>query len=305
MPQPEVTICVLTYNRPHFLAEALNSIFAQTWNNFRIIILDNASIVDYEEVLNTFPDNRLTYIRHKVNIGAAGNFEYACKNFATTPFLMVFHDDDLMHPQLLEWQVRLLKKRPDLCWVGPRPQPFQDKIPKCEPPIKSDVRILNTTSELVDYFIRKFNLCFGHVLMRTSALKQVDLAPLIEDLSGVFDRPFLFQLMKNGKAGILLETLAFYRIHPHQDSVRTKFTIENIINLGWHYKIALGQEATFGQGWRFRFSNSYNFLDSYSRLSKDTQLDFWKFNRQCRQVGFLYWWSPLWFAIRKTLHYIR
>ena len=57
MALPELTICVLTYNRPGFLAETLRSIVAQTYRDFRLVVLDNASPTDLRPVVEKLAEN--------------------------------------------------------------------------------------------------------------------------------------------------------------------------------------------------------------------------------------------------------
>lgn len=305
MQQPEATICVLTYNRPDFLADALRSILAQTWSDFQLVILDNASIVNYSPVINRIVDKRVKYIRHENNIGFLGNYEYALSHYSATPFLMIFHDDDFMHPELLERQIRLLRNEPDLSWVCPLSQDFRGQLPKFEAQLKGNVKILHSCYELVDLIYRRWHICIGHVLMRTSSLKDVAFHNLVKECDGLFDRPFLLELMRYGRAGILLDNLVFYRSHSSNVSLVEKWSAENVINLSLHYKKAVKEDPDFRRRVRFHLLNSYYLIEGFSRLGKDARPTFLEFCRISRQAGVLDWWSPLLFAAGKSLSHIR
>jgi len=99
---PTITIGVTTYDRPDFLRECLNSILAQTYENFDIIIAN-----DFTETPVTFEslgmeeDSRIEIINHERNIGAYQNNYFLIEKAAGDWFTWLA-DDDLMHPKFLE-----------------------------------------------------------------------------------------------------------------------------------------------------------------------------------------------------------
>ena len=75
-PTPRVSIGVPVYNGERFLALTLDSLLAQTYRDFEIIIGDNASIDRTEEIGRTYAakDPRVRYVRHEHNLGLARNY---------------------------------------------------------------------------------------------------------------------------------------------------------------------------------------------------------------------------------------
>jgi glycosyltransferase involved in cell wall biosynthesis len=67
---PTASIIIPTYNRAHIVGLAILSILNQTFQDFEIIIVDDASTDNTESIVNSFSDHRIRYIRHKVNCGA-------------------------------------------------------------------------------------------------------------------------------------------------------------------------------------------------------------------------------------------
>ena len=123
MGEPRLTICIPTYNRPEFLSQCLESLKAQTYGEFAVVILDNASTVDYSGVLRVHKDPRLVYRRHPVSVGAVGSIALALREHGDTEFLMVFHDDDLMHRRLIEWEPQALTDDPEAVLAAPQRVP--------------------------------------------------------------------------------------------------------------------------------------------------------------------------------------
>lgn len=112
-PEPPVTVAVLTYNRSRFLRDCLLAIQNQSFTDFVVYILDNASSDDTESVVFPFlRDGRFNYKRHTVNITAAGNYNFAF-GLATSGYLCVTHDDDIMDRDFLKVLVAKMEAQPD------------------------------------------------------------------------------------------------------------------------------------------------------------------------------------------------
>lgn len=102
MNYPLVTIGIPTYNRADdFLRDAVQSALDQTYPNIEVIISDNCSSDDTENVIKSFKDPRIRYIRHNVNIGANNNFNYCLKQAKGTYFLLL-HSDDMIDRDFIE-----------------------------------------------------------------------------------------------------------------------------------------------------------------------------------------------------------
>ncbi|MEK9138352.1 MAG: glycosyltransferase family 2 protein, partial [Bacteroidota bacterium] len=64
---PLVTVVISTHNRGHLVGRAIASVLAQTFRNFELIIVDDASADNTGEVVAGFHDERIRYIRHETN----------------------------------------------------------------------------------------------------------------------------------------------------------------------------------------------------------------------------------------------
>ena len=115
--QTKVVIFVLTYNRVNYLKSALESILNQTYSDFILNVLDNCSNDGTEEYVKSIEDKRVNYIRHEHNLGGIGNISYAFKNCAGDYFA-VFHDDDILHDNLLKEEVAYLENHEDCMAVS-------------------------------------------------------------------------------------------------------------------------------------------------------------------------------------------
>ena len=71
---PKVTFVIPCYNLAHFLQTCVNSILAQTYGEFEILIMDDCSPDSTPEVIRCFDDPRIRYVRNAVNLGHLANY---------------------------------------------------------------------------------------------------------------------------------------------------------------------------------------------------------------------------------------
>ena len=96
-----VTIGIPTFNRAHFVLDAVESCLTQTYSNLEIIVCDNASSDDTWEKLNGIKDPKVRLIRQSTNVGGAGNFN-TCLREAQGELFLLLCDDDLLEPTAIE-----------------------------------------------------------------------------------------------------------------------------------------------------------------------------------------------------------
>ena len=101
-----INIVLITYNRPLFLEKAINSILAQTFGRFNLIILNNGSEIETDEVINSFTDKRITTIKNKMN---SKEFINSAFSYLNCKYLMITHDDDEMLSDFLDHQINILE----------------------------------------------------------------------------------------------------------------------------------------------------------------------------------------------------
>ena len=70
MNNPNVSVIIPTYNAESFLAETIQSVLGQTYTNFELIIVDDASTDQTSNIIREFDDPRIKFIQHEKNLGA-------------------------------------------------------------------------------------------------------------------------------------------------------------------------------------------------------------------------------------------
>jgi len=109
----DITLGILSYNRPHFLYEAVESTLNQSAMPVKIIIYDNGSKPDTKDAVTGFLAKGVKWEGVKENINPKYILE---KGFSEcdTEYIMFLHDDDRLHSDFLEKQFSMLDKHPQL-----------------------------------------------------------------------------------------------------------------------------------------------------------------------------------------------
>jgi len=103
------------YNGERYLAEALDSLLAQTYTDFELIISDNASTDSTEDICRRYAesDGRIRYVRQQQNLGAIWNFNHVFKLARGTYYRWHAHDD-ICAPTFLARCVEMLDSDPTI-----------------------------------------------------------------------------------------------------------------------------------------------------------------------------------------------
>jgi glycosyltransferase involved in cell wall biosynthesis len=107
----KITIGMPVYNGAQYLSAAIESILAQSYGDFDLLISDNASTDGTEEICRTYGknDQRFRYIRQPQNVGAAANHNLLVSMTDSLYFKWAAHDD-LLAPGFLATCVDVLDR---------------------------------------------------------------------------------------------------------------------------------------------------------------------------------------------------
>ena len=113
MESPLVSIVCLCYNHERFVAEALESVFHQTYSNIQIIVVDDcstdSSVPIIKEVIDKY-SNKVQFLELKRNFGNCKAFNQGMA-LATGDFIIDFATDDVLLPDRIEKQVSFFKRQ--------------------------------------------------------------------------------------------------------------------------------------------------------------------------------------------------
>ena len=116
--QPLVSLIIPTYNRSHTIGAAIDSVLAQTAQDFELIVVDDGSTDDTSDRVKGYSDPRIKYYK-KPNGGPS-----AARNFgvlmATAPWVMYLDSDDVLLPACIETMLSSLSRHPEAVFAFPR-----------------------------------------------------------------------------------------------------------------------------------------------------------------------------------------
>ena len=104
MAKPTVSVVIPTHNRAELLKRAINSVLRQTFEDFELIVVDDASSDNTPEVVESINDSRIRYVRLKKNSGGPVARNTGIKK-ARGEFIALLDDDDEWLPNRLELQI--------------------------------------------------------------------------------------------------------------------------------------------------------------------------------------------------------
>jgi glycosyltransferase involved in cell wall biosynthesis len=119
LPIPSVSVCIPVYKGERFLAETIRSVLDQTYRDFELVVLDNASPDESGNIARSFGDPRIRVERNPVTLSQPDNWNRVVE-LSRAPLVKVVCADDLLHPRCLEYQVAPMEADPGLAVVASR-----------------------------------------------------------------------------------------------------------------------------------------------------------------------------------------
>jgi glycosyltransferase involved in cell wall biosynthesis len=177
-----VSICLTTYNRAKVLPNTLNSLLAQTYAEFELIISDDCSPDETEEVCREYArrDSRVKYYQNKTNLKMPGNLNAAIGRASGT-YIANVHDGDVYHADLIRKWKLALDAVPEAPFVFNGYRAVQR-----DGSVRNFVQFPGNQvagAAIAEYFFGTFSSCvWGTVMARASAYRRV----------GIFDPSFGF-----------------------------------------------------------------------------------------------------------------
>lgn len=109
MPKtPEISVIIPVYNAADTIQNAIESVLGQSYANFELILIDDASQDNWEETLKEVSDPKVIFLKHGKNQGAAAARNTGIQN-AKGEYIAFLDSDDVWLPNKLETQIKFMK----------------------------------------------------------------------------------------------------------------------------------------------------------------------------------------------------
>ena len=205
---PKISIIIPTYNRAGLILETIESISNQTYPNWELIIVDDGSEDNTEEIIAQLMDKRIQF--HKAGrTGTGGRIKNIGLGMAKGELIAFIDSDDLWAATKLEKQVEAMKKYPEAGFCLTNGYNFRKPDVPFEYFYKERAGA-KCDNIFIDLFQSKVTV-FAQVLMfRKNCLT---LTGLFKEKKSFSDLEFIISLASHFKAVILFEPLVFRRLH--------------------------------------------------------------------------------------------
>ena len=196
---PLVSIITPCYNAAPFISQAIESVLAQSFGDWEMIIVDDCSTDNTDIVVGKIKDPRIRYIKNEKNSGAAVSRNRALRE-ANGRWVAFLDSHDLWNPEKLEKQIRFMTKKK--CYFS-----YTDYEEIDADGNKTNVFV---TGPKVITKTRMFNYCWPGCLTVMYDKKKIGLIQ-IEDIKKNNDYAIWLKICKKTRCYLLDEVLAEYR----------------------------------------------------------------------------------------------
>lgn len=215
-----VIIGLTSYNRAAFLSQCIDSILNQTYKDFELLIIDDASTDNSRDVISHYAalDPRVKYIVHEKNWGRSGFYDLASK--IDCKYLAVAHDDDLWAKDKLEKQVAFLEEHSEFGVCFTSVSYIDDKGNETEALNSVDPFVAEEKNRFqwLRFFFQNGNaFCHPSVLMRKDVVLNCDMHAY--GFSSLPDMYIWIQVLMKYEIKVLPEKLTFFRVHDDGSNV--------------------------------------------------------------------------------------
>ncbi len=202
--QPLISIIMPVKDGEKYLGAAIESILAQTWSNWELIVVNDGSTDKTGEILAQYArkDKRIKVITNRKNLGVAASLNKALKA-ACGQYIARMDADDISLPERLEKQVKFLEKNPAIVAVG-----CQVEVIDEEDNLVGKKEFPTDPKSCYHYLMLTVPIQHPSLMARSAAIKKYGYD---ERLWTAEDWDLYFKLLQEGQLSNLKETLYLYR----------------------------------------------------------------------------------------------
>ncbi len=224
-----VDILIPTYNQERYIEQCIQSALNQSYENINIIVVDDASTDNTENILKKYRENsKIKYIRNKENLGRVKNYRNALYEISSSEYILNLDGDDwLLDSEYVEKAVDILRKNPDVACVTGNKVTFIERMGKYLD--NSDIYnqtldpIMTGDKYLYEYALNK--VAFSHLSTLYRRVLAINNNFYSKDITFT-DGESIFRLICGRKIAYLPLAAGVWRIHQRNET--KKFDIKNL-----------------------------------------------------------------------------
>lgn len=254
-----VTVLMTTYNCGEYISQAIKSVLNQTYKDFELLIIDDGSTDNTQEIVKGFKDERIRFIQSK-HIGRSSALNLGLKE-ASNDLISFCDADDIIHPKKIEKQLSLFKNENDLI--------FTDSAFFENDKILYELRIHNDLNTIKKKVALHGHLGLSVLFNRKFILEKGGFNP---ELIAFEDYDLWLRILNESNIIIINEILYFQRLRENSLSTTETMKKKNLIyeiqkpyfeKLADYFGITSTKEQWIIKGWREFFYGSKNLARKY------------------------------------------
>jgi glycosyltransferase involved in cell wall biosynthesis len=202
---PQVTVIILVYNREKYISEAIESILAQSFTDFELLLIDDGSTDGSVEIMGSYTDPRVRLVCNEGNLGIPKTRNKGIR-LARGAYLAVLDSDDYAYPDRLARQVAFLDRHKDYAAVGSWTVAMDEK----DQSLRRIKRLPVSPGEVQSRLLFRCCLCHSALMARKAILHEYwyrDQYVVCEDVD------LFVRIARKHKLGNLPEVLTCIRGH--------------------------------------------------------------------------------------------
>lgn len=203
------TVIMAAYNTEEYIEEAIDSILQQSYKNFELLIVEDASTDGTLDVIKKYTDSRIRLIKNAENLGQTKCLNIGIRE-ASGKYILIMDSDDIALPDRLKIQIEFMEQNPEIVAAGSWLKGFGKKNYVLQtPPEHDEIRALLVLGNVVA------NTTF---IIRKSILDTYDVQ-YNESIRYAQDYYFIEEMSTRGKIAVIPQVLMKYRTHDKQVSI--------------------------------------------------------------------------------------
>ena len=237
-----VSIVMPNYNGAKYIRETIESVLAQTYQNWEILFVDDCSKDNSIEIVESYKDDRIRIFKNPVNSGAAASRNYAMRE-AKGKWMAFLDSDDLWEPQKLEKQITFMKEN------GYKFSYTEyEEVDQKSDPLGRYITGPNKITKR-----KMFNYCWVGCLTVMYDREAIGLVQINDGIAKRNDYAIWLKVCPKANCYLLREKLAKYRKREGSISHQSKVSL-----IKYHYFLfRVGEEKSWLGAWWCTFKNLF------------------------------------------------
>lgn len=216
----KIQIFLATYNRPHLIEKVIESILHQSFNSFELVVSDNSTNDETKVIIENKYLDQVKYIRRAST--SNDHFNLILKD-VDSEYFMIFHDDDIMHFNMLETLFNKIDINKKIIAIGSNARVIKNGKVKRDlfyNTLKTDI-IIENRDQMVQAYFKTGIVPFPSYLYRNEVAQRLRFN--FEHGGKHCDVAFIMDSLSLGSVIFCACPLMDYYIHPNQDSAHHVF----------------------------------------------------------------------------------